>query len=627
MNEFRQSGLEKTNDFRWPIAAALGLSEADWERHCAHANELGANPFDLALGEGLVSETQFLVALSGLLGVIFTPAPPPPKTGIAVAEAWAFRSYRVEGLHRGFIRVIAPSGSQAEFMMSQHAEGKLPPLVLTTRQALLDALVANAAPAIADNAAFTLPATYSARRLESDGPSKKNRLWSKLSLLAIMSLFVILAAAFPLVMATLLPLLLAPIFILAGIGVLTASLISRKPTKRPPALAARQLPRYSVLVPLYHEGNVVKQLIRNMRALDYPRDRIELFLLVEEGDNETRDALRAEALDAWMKVLVVPEGNPRTKPRALNTALPFCTGDLLVVYDAEDAPDPDQLLRAAELFGANTVDTACAQARLAISNARDNFITMRFALDYAALFDCVKAGSAHSGWAVPLGGSSNHFRVSVLRQIGGWDAWNVTEDADLGIRLARLGWHVEDLPSTTWEEAPNTIGAWMNQRTRWMKGWLQTISVHARAPKQMLVQLGLFRTLLIVTTGFSVLLGSLLYPAFTLGAVLRAFDPLPLGSGPTLLILADSVLILSVIIASLVEIIPALIALKYRRALFLLPWVFVAPIWYFMMSFAAWRALLELARQPYHWHKTAHGQARKLGGLAGAALDRAPRKM
>jgi cellulose synthase/poly-beta-1,6-N-acetylglucosamine synthase-like glycosyltransferase len=607
--------LDAAFDAEWRIAALCGLSDPEWTRLGARAEEMGAHPLDLAIGEGAISEARFLAALASLLGVSVTEDPPPPREGTVAAEAWALRIYRAEGMHRALLRIAAPAGAQAAYLVAQKRQGRLPPMVLTRRQAMLDRLVAASGAAIARDAAETLPAALSARRI-ADG----NRGTVALAAALVLA-FLLGSAIFPFAAATAVSVFLSPIFVVAGLAVFTASLESRREDTPPPELPAARLPRYTLLVPLFREANVVDALIARLTAIRYPRDRIEVFFLVEPDDPETLAALNTAPRHDWMHILTAPPGAPRTKPRALNIALPFASGDMLVVFDAEDAPDTDQLLRAAELFAVAGPETACAQARLAISNPRDNPLTRRFALDYAALFDCVKAGSARIGWAVPLGGSSNHFRVPALRQVGGWDAWNVTEDADLGIRLARFGWLVEDLPSTTWEEAPNTLAAWMNQRTRWMKGWMQTLLVHARDPRQLIEQLGPFRTLLIAATGLSVVLGALLYPVFALAVALRFLDPTPLGAGSPLLAFADSMLLMALAIAVLVEIIPATIALWRRRALFLMPWITAAPIWYCLMSIAAWRALLEFARKPFHWHKTAHGTARRAGGLSGVERD------
>ena len=196
-------------------------------------------------------------------------------------------------------------------------------------------------------------------------------------------------------------------------------------------------------------------------------------LLVEEDDSETRAALAHMPPAAWIEVVVTPRGAPRTKPRALNVGLLLARGSLLVVYDAEDAPAPRQLRDAAARFAAAPARLACLQAALAIDNRADTAVSALFAIEYAALFDVLLRGLAALKLPLPLGGSSNHFRVASLRRVRGWDAWNVTEDVDVGLRLARFGYCSDILASTTYEEAPTTVPAWLKQRRRWLKGWMR----------------------------------------------------------------------------------------------------------------------------------------------------------
>lgn len=618
-----EAGLQAPPE--WELAARSGLSLPLWRRLEARAQALGGDPFDLAIGDGVVTERDFVAALASLIDTPFAAVPPPPVQPSRADEAMAFRSYPTGAEDGGKARVLAPNGVLAGLLMRQHRAGKHPRLILTTRQALLDRLVQADAPRIARDAAYGLPERLSARHSDAHAARQGPR-W--LAALIVFASLAALAVLFPVQAMVLPPLLIAPLFILAGISVLTATFESAGAPAPPPPVETALLPRYSLLVPLYREGNIVGKLVERLDALIYPRDRLEAFLLVEADDTETQEALRQARLPAWMMLLTVPPGEPRTKPRALNAALPFATGDLLVVYDAEDAPEGDQLLRAAALFQASPPDVACLQARLTITNVRDGFLSRRFAIDYAALFDCIKAGMARAEWPVPLGGSSNHFRTAVLRQVGGWDAWNVTEDADLGLRLAGFGWRVEDLRSSTWEEAPNTFSAWMNQRTRWMKGWLQTLIVHARQPRRLLENIGLFRMVVIASTGIAVLGGALLYPVFAVAVALRLADPVPLGGGSTLLTLGDAMLVLALVVAVLVEFIPAVAALRRRRALALAPYILAAPVTHILVSVATWRALVELIRRPFHWHKTMHGLAREEGGLSpiGDPLrSRAPR--
>ncbi|MCA0400003.1 MAG: glycosyltransferase [Proteobacteria bacterium] len=610
------------------LARCCGLSPTDWSALLRRAHALETDPFDLAMGEGLIPESRFLEALAGILGAQFMSLAPPAMPGTVGDEAFAMRSYRGQDVMGDLLRVMAPSGAQAGLLLRQLLEGRLPPLALVTRQALLERLIEQDRDRMARRALLNLPEALSARPpipydSGADGLKEARAHQTGLMIFAL-ALFLALTIAiiYPLYTVVLLPVFMAPVFVVAGIAVLIAAMLSIRPSRAVPPLHSAHLPRYSVLVPLYDEANIAPQLMNRLRMLAYPRDRLEVFLLVEEDDFTTLSAIRKLALPSWIHVFPVPGGSPRTKPRALNAALPFCTGDLLVVFDAEDSPDPDQLLRAAALFAQTQGEVACLQARLAIINPRDGFLTRRFAIEYAALFDCTKAGAARAGWPVPLGGSSNHFRLPVLRQIGGWDAWNVTEDADLGIRIARFGWRVEDLPSTTWEEAPNTLVAWLHQRARWMKGWMQTLMVQSRMPLQLMSQLGITRMAIIASMGLGTLLGALLYPVFLFAILVRSLHPSPLGSGALLLQLGDWLLVSGISLALMVEIIPATIAIIRRRAYFLLPWILLAPASHMLVSWAAWRGLWELLNKPYHWNKTAHGAANTEGGLAPAEWDR-----
>ncbi len=253
----------------------------------------------------------------------------------------------------------------------------------------------------------------------------------------------------------------------------------RSPLRAPrpyPITSDAQLPVYTVLVPLYREASVVPELLTSLRALDYPPSRLEIMLIVECGDAETLIALRQAGLAAHMQIVTVPEGEPRTKPRATQYALHLARGDFVVVYDAEDAPEPDQLRRALAALEAGGPRMGCVQAQLNIYNSDASWFTRQFTVEYTALFDCILPTLERLQLPVPLGGTSNHFPRAVLDAVGGWDPYNVTEDADLGIRLARQGWHVGVLASTTWEEAPPSFRVWKGQRTRWLKGWIQTLT-------------------------------------------------------------------------------------------------------------------------------------------------------
>jgi glycosyltransferase XagB len=243
-----------------------------------------------------------------------------------------------------------------------------------------------------------------------------------------------------------------------------------------------RLPVYSIIVALYREAHSVEELVRALRQLDYPPEKLQILLVTEPDDLETLAALSRLDLDTPFEIITAPANGPRTKPKALNAALAFARGTLTVIYDAEDRPEPDQLRHAVEMFRIESADVACVQARLTIDNTADSWLARVFTAEYASQFDLFLPGLAALRLPLPLGGSSNHFPTAVLRQIGAWDSYNVTEDADLGMRLARFGYRSTVLHSTTYEEAPAHFGAWLKQRTRWFKGWMQTWSVHMRSP-------------------------------------------------------------------------------------------------------------------------------------------------
>ncbi len=286
------------------------------------------------------------------------------------------------------------------------------------------------------------------------------------------------------------------------------------------ALSDDELPLYSVVIALYREARVVPQLLAAINALAYPRAKLDVKLVLEQDDRETIEALQRHNVPPFCELIVAPPGAPQTKPRALNVALPLLRGKLVAVYDAEDIPDPQQLRLAASRFNEAPARLACLQGQLAIDNIGDGWLAKLFAIEYAALFDVINTGLSALGIPFPLGGTSNHFRADVLRRVGGWDAWNVTEDADVGFRLARFGYDSETFTSTTQEEAPISLAAFFQQRRRWCKGWYQTCIVLWRQPRRLLQQAGFARTGALTLALLANILGSLAAPlwAVCLGA-------------------------------------------------------------------------------------------------------------
>ncbi|HSI40818.1 MAG TPA: glycosyltransferase [Xanthobacteraceae bacterium] len=370
-----------------------------------------------------------------------------------------------------------------------------------------------------------------------------------------------------------------------------------------------RLPAYTIIVPLYREARVVPKLIAALKRLDYPREKLQILLAIEADDHETRAVAARHATAPLFEMVPAPELGPRTKPKALNAALALARGELVAVYDAEDEPDPRQLRLAHAAFRSRSGRIGCVQARLVIDNVEDSWITRQFAAEYAGNFDLLLPLLDGLGLPIPLGGTSNHFRRDVLEAIGAWDPYNVTEDADLGIRLSRAGWRTAVIASGTREEAPNRFHAWLRQRTRWYKGWLQTVLVHGRHPVALRRALGTG-----ATAGLAVLLGGslvtpLVHPFFVLALLIDLFAGG--GAARTPAAVLTQALCMTTLIAGYAS--AALFAaagMRRRRlggTLAVLPLI---PLYWLMLSLAVWRAVLQLVVDPYRWEKTEHGLAR-----------------
>ncbi|WP_051242855.1 glycosyltransferase family 2 protein [Stappia stellulata] len=400
---------------------------------------------------------------------------------------------------------------------------------------------------------------------------------------------------------------------LLGIARLTAGAVgqvSRLPStprpKGPP-------PVYSVLVPLYREARVVPMLAAALDALDYPRHCLEILFLLEDDDHETRTAL-APLLRAGMRIVVVPPGKPRTKPRALCHGLALARGELVAVYDGEDRPEPDQLRLASARFFELPQRVACLQAHLAIDHGSHRIFARQFRLEYAGLFDCLLPWFSARGWPFPLGGTSNHFRRVALEAVGGWDPYNVTEDADLAVRLSRAGYELQTLASTTFEEAPLDWRAWHGQRTRWLKGWLQTLLVSLRNPLARDLRCTKAAVLLVYLSAAIVTLAA--HPVFLLVLLLygSGISPIPLNTSWQ----ASAALSLAGVSVALAYGSMAVIAFAGARARGhwppFLDLAFI-PVYWLAQSLAFYAAVVDLVRRPHSWSKTEHGLARRPGRL------------
>jgi len=413
--------------------------------------------------------------------------------------------------------------------------------------------------------------------------------------------------------------LLGGVLAVSALAKLAAALTHREPRLAPSALADADLPVYSVLIPLRDEAQMVPLLRRAMTALDYPPEKLDIKFVVEARSAETVAAIRGLLDEPRFELLTVPDAAPATKPKALDYALPFVRGSHVVVYDAEDVPNADQLRLAAAAFAADpTVD--CLQAELLVDNARENFLTGLFTGEYAGQFGIMLPAMARWGMPMPLGGTSNHFRVSALRETGGWDAYNVTEDADLGVRLSRLRYRVGVLPSQTFEEAPIGLGGWLRQRRRWMKGWMQTFIVHNRNPAQLWRDLGWRNFLVFEIHVGAMIVSPILHTAFALALLVGAArgGAMPAFGNP-LTIWALLVLVLGYGSAFALTI-KGLARLGQRR-LFALQ--LLLPFYWILHGIATIHAAYELATRPYFWAKTTHGLTRLERQFGSAGVRRA----
>jgi glycosyltransferase XagB len=380
--------------------------------------------------------------------------------------------------------------------------------------------------------------------------------------------------------------------------------------KRADDLWDHALPAYTVLVPAFREPEVIAQVISSLGQLDYPAERLDIKLLLEEDDTETIAAAEAARPPEHIQIVLVPAGEPRTKPRACNYGLAMARGKFVTIYDAEDHPEPLQLRRAVAAFRGVDERVACLQAKLSYHNPGQNSITRWFTTEYAMWFSQLLPGLIEDSAPLPLGGTSNHFRREVLDEIGGWDAYNVTEDADLGIRLHRAGYRTAVLDSTTFEEANSDFVNWVKQRSRWYKGYMQTWLVHMRHPVQLYRELGLGGFI-----GFNLFVGgtpflALMNPFFwaltavwILGRIELIDDLFPfwlyyVGVG-------------CFAFGNLLFIYTNMIAARQHGRPELVLAAVLSPIYWVMMSIAAVKALVQLITAPTFWEKTQHGLDKK----------------
>jgi len=579
------------------------LDEA--HRIVVEALQLRVDPLDLCarrfeLGDNLVMERAAQWA-----GVAFEETVPQTIRGSAshlrvdnLAAAHAIHAV-TDGTDRYY---LAPSTADLLALRAAVQRGGLNhPIVVTPRRSLRQALAEANAPALLTEARQRLARRWPHATASLDLPK-----WLRIGFVLVLAALIAFTAIAPLIARPLLlPFLVVVIVAPALLRLLAAFHRPERADDLP--LADADLPAYTVLVPLRDEAGMVPQLYAALGALDYPAEKLDIVFLVESNSTETIAVAEACLDDARFELIVIPDALPHTKPKALDYALPLVRGAHVVVFDAEDIPDRDQLRRAAERFAAHP-ELDCLQAELRIDNGAENWLTALFAGEYAGLFSLLLPWLAKHGLPLPLGGTSNHFRTAALREVGGWDAFNVTEDADLGVRLARMHSRVGTLEAATAEEAPIRLSAWMRQRTRWMKGWMQTFLVHNRHPLQFYRDIGWRGWVFFQIYVGSLIASSLIHTVFALTVVVQiAFFGLGwLRIGDVW----DLVYLFVLIIGYGGAFGIALAGLARQGKTELAVYQVLLPVYWLLHAVAALRAAVELLIRPYFWSKTRHGETR-----------------
>jgi cellulose synthase/poly-beta-1,6-N-acetylglucosamine synthase-like glycosyltransferase len=493
-------------------------------------------------------------------------------------------------------------------------------IALTSAADFAEAVGAAHGPALARRAAARPPETLSARRL--------GRPRAAIAALAVAAGVALAAAGSAAVWATAFLTLAAINMMNAAVRITAVWRAVRPRADAAPAaagaipLAPRMAPpRVTLLIPLLDEPETLPMLIEALGRLDWPRELLDVKLILEAHDARTRAALEECPPPPFCQVLTVPPGGPRTKPRALNFALDFAEGEIVGVYDAEDRPEPDQIRRAVAILRAAPPEVACVQCRLSYYNPRDTWLTRCFTIEYAMWFDVLLAGFRDLRMPIPLGGTSLFFRRSALERIGAWDAHNVTEDADLGMRLARAGYRTEVCASTTYEEASSRPGQWLRQRSRWLKGYMATWLVHMRDPARLWRDLGPVGFFGFQTVFLGAAVAYLGLPVFWLvwSATLLGHGPAWLGDIPDAVFWA---LVVGQVAGWGAMLTAAVLATARRGQRWLWPWIPTLMLYWPIGAAAAYMAVAELLVAPALWRKTPHGLAREATAERAEAVTR-----
>ncbi|MGD9918032.1 MAG: glycosyltransferase [Paenirhodobacter sp.] len=568
---------------------------------------------DILLTHGWVTEAALMAALAtqwkaAVVDLIATP--PDPRMIDALGPERCLQEAMVPWRRIGGVTLIATARPEAFARLREALPARLGPyrMVIAPERDVHAALLSRRQTALIRRAEIKVDPRESCR-------TRNEQRAARIALGAIGASAVGLFLAPITVFALLFGWAMVTLFATMGLKALAAAAeirahyrVSRRAALRPdlpPPPNPARLPMISMMVPLFHERDIAGRLVQRLGRLTYPRELLDVLLVVEEDDLMTRHALAGTELPVWMRVVVVPNGPIKTKPRALNYALNFCRGSIVGVWDAEDAPEPDQLHVAARCFAEAAPDVACLQGVLDYYNPRTNWLARCFTIEYAAWFRAMLPGLARLGLVVPLGGTTLFFRRSVIEELGGWDAHNVTEDADLGIRLARRGYRTELIPTVTYEEANCRTLPWVKQRSRWLKGYAMTWAVHMRDPVQLWRDLGPKRFLgmqvLILGALSQYLLAPLLWSCWLI--LFGFWHPIEAILSPGL----ETLMLFAFVMTEIVNIAVGAWAVRGREHRHLIPWVPSLNLYFPLGALAGWKAIYEVITKPFYWDKTVHG--------------------
>lgn len=559
---------------------------------------------DILLARALLPTDRIYVALAAHWQTsVIDPArtPPDPRLVDRLGATTCLRHSLLPWRDVGGATVIATAKPDEFFRHREHLVGLFGPIAMAIapHQSVQNAVLSLRGNQLAKAAETRVPELESCRTLA--GTTLMRPLLIAAFLSAFLSLVWPLAALWLLTGWTFLTLVLSTL-LKAAAGMASGW----RTAAEPPCPTIPDLPIVSVIVALYRESDIAARLVRRLGGLDYPRDRLDIVLVTEADDHMTRKALAASDLPGWMRIIVVPGGRIKTKPRALNFAIDHCRGSIIGVYDAEDAPAPDQITRVVQRFHQRGPEVACLQGVLDFYNPTTNWLSRCFTLEYAAWFRILLPGLQRLGLPIPLGGTTLFFRRTALEALGGWDAHNVTEDADLGMRLYRHGYRTELIQSVTAEEANCRTVPWIKQRSRWLKGYMMTWATHMRDPALLWRQLGPWQFF-----GFQILFLCTL-SQFLLAPVLWSFwlpwlslpHPIANALPPAVTIGLIGILLLTEVV-NLTLHLTGLHLSGHRFSRF---WVLIMHFYFPLGALASYKAGWEVVRKPFYWDKTAHGQ-------------------